>query len=83
MSPPASVLVWDGQDVVTIGELFDTAGKAADEGRAAEFLKAYRAVNQHADANIGYVIGYAEPHERRQQLWAAFGLQHPVLGGMP
>lgn len=67
----------------TIGDLFDRAGKAVDEGHAQEFLAAYRAVSEHADVNLGYVIGYAEPRERRQALYEAFNLSHPIIGGRP
>ena len=85
MSTPnsPSVLVWDGDPCENVGDLFFAACKAVDEGRAAEFLEAYRAVSQHADENLGYVIGYAGPHKRRVALWEAFELNHPMLGGRP
>lgn len=53
-----------------------------DDGLAAEFLAAYRAVNEHADSNLGYVIGYAGEATRRR-MYEAFDLTHPVLGGRP
>lgn len=75
--------IWDGEPVRTIGDLFNTALKAAREGRAAEYLANYRAANpEHADANLGYVIGYGSEDTRRE-MYEAFDLTHPALGGRP
>jgi len=74
---------WDGNDCGTIGQLLDAAMLAQRHGRAQEFLAAYRAFTEHADANLGYVIGYVEPAERRCELYEAFALSHPIFGGRP
>lgn len=74
--------VWNGKHVITIRDLFDTALEAAKAGKAAEYLADYRAVNEHADANLGYVIGYADDDTRRL-MYEAFDLNHPVFGGRP
>lgn len=73
---------WDGRDCSTAGQLLDAAIIAADEGRAQEFLTAYTAVTEHARANLGYLIGYIEPPERRRGLYEAFELVHPIVGGV-
>lgn len=67
----------------SIGQLLDWAVSAADVGRAPEFLAAYRLVSEHADVNLGYVLGYVEPPERRRALYEAYGVGHPFLGGQP
>ncbi len=82
-SAPTEPFVWDGEEVGTIRELLDGASKAERDGKAAEFLTAYREVNGYADENLGYVIGYMEPAERRRQMYAAYDLTHPMLGGRP
>lgn len=74
---------WQGEPVNTIGELLDAAFEAERDGNALAFLNAYREVNPHADVNLSYVIGYVEPAQRRGEMYEAFGLNHPVLGGRP
>lgn len=74
--------VWDGKPVDTIGDLFDAAVAATDSGQAQAFLTAYRAANEHADDNLGYVIGYADT-DRRKAMYEAFDLTHPMIGGRP
>lgn len=83
MSAPSEPFVWDGKPLETIGQILDTATKAERDHRATEFLAAYRANSEHADANLGYLIGYVEPAERRRELYAAYDLNHPVFGGRP
>lgn len=73
---------FDGHDYGTIRGLFDTALWAAKNGRAQAFLAHYRAESEHADANLGYVIGYGDEDSRRL-MYEAFDLSHPVLGGRP
>lgn len=75
--------VWRGKPLATFGELLDGACRAQRDGRASEFLAAYRAHTENADENLGYLIGYVEPAERRRELYAAFNLNHPVFGGTP
>ncbi|MCU1591582.1 MAG: hypothetical protein JWP11_2838 [Frankiales bacterium] len=66
----------------TIGGLFDTAPWAAKAGRAQDFLAHLRAESEHADANLGYVIGYGDEDSRRL-MYEAFDLAHPMVGGRP
>lgn len=73
---------FEGHDYGTVGELFDTALWAAKNGRAAAFLAAYRAESEHADANLGYVIGYGDEDSRRL-MYEAYNLTHPMIGGRP
>lgn len=83
MTDPTATFEWDGCAVATLGELLRSAGHAQINGKAAEFLAAYRETTEHADANLGYAIGYVEPPERRAELYAAFKLGHPIFGGRP
>lgn len=76
-----SDFVWDGRPLETIGDVLNAASKAQREGKAQEFLTAYRATGPHADANLGYLIGYMEPAERRREMYEAFQLTHPIFGG--
>lgn len=70
---------WQGKPLATMGALLDGATEAQRDGQATEFIEAYRAYTMHADHNIGYLIGYVEPAERRRELYAAFGISHPIF----
>jgi hypothetical protein len=74
---------WEGRDAGTIGSLLDEASRAEREGKAVEFLRAYRDYTPNADANLGYIIGYLEPAQRRSEMYAAYDLMHPVFQGRP
>jgi hypothetical protein len=74
---------WRGIPRPTIGDLLNAVCALTDREEAARFMDAYRAVNDHADANIGYIIGYIEPASRRQELYELVAVQHPVFGGTP
>lgn len=73
--------IWNGQPLPTVGDLLDAATKITDPAEAQRFMSEYRAVNPHADSNIGYVLGYIEPAERRRALYDLFQVGHPVFGG--
>jgi hypothetical protein len=75
--------MWEGRSTGTIGQLLEEASRAEREGKATAFLQAYREHTPHADSNLGYVIGYVEPPERRRKLYASFDLMHPVFNGRP
>ncbi len=76
----AAPFVWHGEQVDTLGGLLDALCLADREGDVAEFMAAYRAHTEHADANIGYLIGYVEPRARRLALYEAAGVRHPIFG---
>jgi len=78
----AKRFIWDGEDLATLGQLFNGAVAAADAGRAREFYDAYAATNDHAAENLGYLFGYGDA-ETRRKLYAAFNLTHPIFGGTP
>lgn len=71
---------WDGNEIATIGDLFDGAVSAMRAGRAQEYFDAYAATNERAAQNLGYVFGYGDDNTRRE-LYQAFGVIHPVFGG--
>jgi len=72
------LLVWLDRPIITIGELFGAVSAIHTPEEAELFMEAYRAVNEHADANVGYVIGYSSDTER-ERLYKLFGLAHPVF----
>ena len=82
MTTQSDSRTFEGHDYSTIGGLFDTALWAAKNDRAQAFLAHYRAESEHADANLGYVIGYGDENSRRL-MYEAFDLTHPMLGGRP
>jgi len=71
---------WKGATLKTIGNLMhDGIDKCESPSEAREFMRIYRAENDYADSNIGYLSGYYEPEEmQRIQKW--FGVMHPILG---
>lgn len=73
-------MTWKGRDLRTIGDLMDHGIDAcATREEAHEFMRLYRAENEHADANIGYLSGYYGP-ETMQRIQDWFGVAHPVFG---
>lgn len=72
-------MIWNGRTISTAGDLFDAAASCRTEAEATEFLTAYRAENEHADANLGYIIGYGSDDDRKR-MYGLFKLNHPVFG---
>ena len=75
--------VWEGKSLDTIRDLMDAMFKIDHAEHAAYFMAEYRKVNPHADKNVGYLIGYVEPAERRQAMYALFMVKHPIFNGTP
>jgi hypothetical protein len=71
-------MIWKDKEIKTIGELFDAVAAVDTPEQAGEFMRAYRADNEHADASVGYVIGYAGA-DSRKRLYDLFQLSHPLL----
>jgi hypothetical protein len=56
-------MIWKGKTLDTVGDLADTVfaiHRSGDKAEAERFMIEYRAVNPHADANVGYLSGYAD-----------------------
>lgn len=76
---------WNGKAIETVGDLNDTICKIRhlppDEAQAeaSRFMEAYRADNEHADVNIGYITGYHDPTTMRE-LQELFNVSHPIFG---
>jgi hypothetical protein len=70
---------WNGKTIKTAGELFDAAASCHTQAEADEFLRLYRASNEHADANLGYIIGYGD-EDTRKRLYGLFRMGHPIFG---
>ncbi len=76
---------WNGARVATVGDVVRALMRLKDEAEAKRFMAEYRKANRHADANIGYCIGYIGGSDdasvaRRTDLQAWCGTSHPVLG---
>jgi hypothetical protein len=72
-------MIWNGIDTKTVGGLFDAVCSVTTTEEAGEFMTALRAENPHADANVGYIIGYGDA-DTRKRLYDLFQLTHPILG---
>jgi hypothetical protein len=73
-------MIWDDKTISTVRELFDAAcACTTTQAEADALLAACRADNENADANLGYVIGYAD-EDTRKRLYGLFRLNHPVFG---
>ena len=72
-------MIWNEKTIETAGDLFDAAASCRTQDEADLFLAAYRASSEHADANLGYIIGYGDG-ETRERLYGLFQLDHPVFG---
>lgn len=74
---------WMNQEVRTIGDLVRTLAAIIDKGdpeEAQAFRHEYQRVNEHADANIGYCLGYLA-HDSMVAGLRMFSVSHPVFGG--
>lgn len=71
--------IWKDREIKTIGDLIDAmcALENADEAQA--FMEGYRAVNEHAYANVGYCTGYLAG-EQGQRLREWCQAAHPIFG---
>lgn len=70
---------WKGRELATIGDLSDAMEACKTREDAQAFMAAYRAENEHADVNIGYLTGYYD-WETADRMRDWFGVTHPVFG---
>jgi hypothetical protein len=72
--------MWRGQEIAKMGDLMDAITTIKTKEEADEFVAAYSKVNEHATANIGYMLGYLDK-ESRERLYRLFEeCSHPVFG---
>lgn len=74
--------LWKGEELKTIGEVFNAAMKVKDAAEAKEFVDTYVACGIKRDvalSNLGYFAGYYGEKERRF-VDKMFGAQHPIFG---
>lgn len=72
-------LVWKGEEIGAMGEVIDAVCACRSPEEAREFRDAYRAVNEHADENLGYMTGYLDAATaRRFRDWLE--VSHPIFG---
>lgn len=72
-------MIWNGKKIETVRDLFDAVHGCETRQQADEFMAAYRGEREHADANVGYVIGYAD-EVTRERLYGLFQVGHPITG---
>ena len=70
---------WKDREMTTLGDLMWGMSNCDNPEEAQEFMRLYRAENEYADQNIGYLTGYCGPEEMRR-LQELFGVAHPVFG---
>lgn len=75
--------MWKREELVTLRDLMDAMFAIDHAEEAAYFMAEYRKVNEHADVNVGYALGYVEPPERRRAMYELFQAKHPIFGGTP
>jgi len=72
-------------EITTLGEMMDemcridALPEPERKQEAMAFMTAYRAENQYADANIGYLTGYTDT-QRMARLQELFEVSHPIFG---
>lgn len=72
---------WRGKTLDTVGALSDMIlliYREGYEGEASAFMNAYRAINPHANANVGYLSGYYD-RDTASGVKALFGVRHPIF----
>ena len=69
---------WKGKELKTAGKLMSAILKCKDKKEAQKFMKLYRAENESADSNIGYMSGYYDPETARKiKEWC--NVKHPIF----
>lgn len=63
----------------SIDTLLSLCLKCRTSDEATKLMERYRAVNEYADKNLGYIFGYCGA-EHRRQLYSLFPVSHPVFG---
>lgn len=69
-----STFNWNGKAITTVGNLVSAINSVTSPDEAAHFIEAYRVAEPlHANANVGYCIGYiggddVSSRDRRREL---------------
>ena len=63
-----------------MGDLMDAITKIKTKAEADEFMAVYAKENEHAAANIGYMLGYLDKASRERLYQLFEGCTHPVFG---
>lgn len=72
-------MMWNGSPLDTVRDLLDAVTSVTSREEAERFMAEYRAENEHAGENIGYIAGYCDA-ETARRIWDWFGCAHPVFG---
>ena len=75
-------MMWKGQSLTTMHEVFEAALKCENKKEAEQFLQTYvkSGVSEVvAKSNLGYFAGYYD-EETSKKIYDLFGAAHPVFG---
>lgn len=71
---------WNDVELDTVGKVCTALSSLQTKEEADEFMAGMRAEGpEHADANIGYIIGYLGA-EDRIRLYSLLKVEHPIFG---
>ena len=70
---------WKGVELKTMGDMADVIKNIVTKEDATEFMRLYRAENEHANENIGYLTGYFS-FEEADRMRSLFDVSHPIFG---
>jgi hypothetical protein len=71
---------WNGIELDTVGKVCTALQSLKTQDEADEFMAGMREEGpEHADANIGYIIGYLGA-EDRLRLYELLKVKHPIFG---
>lgn len=64
------IFIWRDRRIVTLRDLLDAVERLVEDAEARQFLRAYRAVQPDARANLEFLRGFArQPEARRRLAW--------------
>jgi hypothetical protein len=72
--------MWRGVEIRTMGNLMNAIQAVKTKDDADEFVAEYSKVNEHATANIGYMLGYLGEVERERVARLFTECSHPIFG---
>jgi hypothetical protein len=64
----------------TISTMLDLCIRVETNEDATRIIERYKAVNEYAEQNLGYIFGYIKPESRRNKLYKLFTVTHPIFG---
>ena len=75
------MLIWKDKEIKNMGETIDAFVRTQTAEECLELMRIFRAETPHADANVGYMLGYIDDADaRRIRAWLGPAVTHPVFG---